>query len=76
VQKRFRGVKLAFNGWLLGGICLFPIGIILLIISIPLLNAEANTSGTAVLILGVILLALAGICLIIGLVRYGQQKKF
>jgi len=76
VQKRFRGVNVAFNGWLLGSICLFPLGIIFMIISIPLLKEEAEISGMSLLVIGGILLILATIFLIIGLVRYGQQKKY
>jgi hypothetical protein len=67
---------MAFNGWLLASLCLFPIGAIFALISIPLWTEDAIVSGITMFILGIIMLLLAVIFLIVGLIRYGQQKKF
>lgn len=67
---------MAFNGWLLASICFFPIGLIFVLISIPFLTEEALVSGMTMFSLGIIMLALALVFLIIGLIRYGQQKKY
>jgi hypothetical protein len=67
---------MAFNGWLLASVCLFPIGLIFTLVSIPLWTEDAIVSGMTMLALGVIMLGLALIFLIVGLIHYGQQKKF
>jgi len=67
---------MTFNGWLLASVCLFPIGIIFVLISIPLWKEAALVSGITMFALGIIMLGIALIFLIAGLIRYGQQKKF
>jgi uncharacterized membrane protein YidH (DUF202 family) len=70
----FWGDDMGFNGYLLTSICLIPLGLVLVLLGVPILHEGAQMSGMSMIVLGVILLVIAGLCLIIGLVKYGQHK--
>ncbi|HUY00920.1 MAG TPA: hypothetical protein VMV49_15265 [Candidatus Deferrimicrobium sp.] len=65
---------MGFNGWLLISFCLIPLGLLFLLLGVSVLNGGAEISGMSMIVLGIILLSIAGICLIVGLIKYGQQK--
>ncbi|MHA1357357.1 MAG: hypothetical protein ACTSQI_02935 [Candidatus Helarchaeota archaeon] len=62
-----------FNQYLWGFICCLPMGLILLFIGIAIRQGGATYSSTSLIILGIISLAIAGILLIAGLIKLGQQ---
>ncbi len=61
-----------FNAYLLGFICTLPLGLISLIAGILIGRSDATYSSTALIILGIIILAISGILLIAGLIKYGR----
>ena len=62
-----------FNAYLLGFICCLPLGLILLISGVLIGQGGPTYSSTSLVVLGLIVLALAGILLIAGLVKLGRQ---
>ncbi|NVM29332.1 MAG: hypothetical protein HWN65_10875 [Candidatus Helarchaeota archaeon] len=60
-----------FNVYLWGFICCLPLGLTLLLSGVMI--STATLSGMSLLVLGIGVLAIAGILFIVGLIKLGQQ---